>query len=82
MLHEYHVVYSFRYYSRFHVTVVCNRGRSWNVLPMDTGTLLYWNPSTRYNFRTVIFLSTFNNLLWPNLGENHVDNSKKYAQEL
>jgi hypothetical protein len=36
MLHECHVIYSVRYYPQFHVN-----GRSWNILPVDTGALLY-----------------------------------------
>ena len=32
MLHEYHFIYSVRYYPRF---------MSWNGLPVDTGPLLY-----------------------------------------
>jgi hypothetical protein len=35
MLHEYHVIYSVRYYSWFHVTMVGLRA------PVDTGARLY-----------------------------------------
>jgi hypothetical protein len=34
MLHEYHVILAF-------VIICCNHSRSWNVLPVDTGALLY-----------------------------------------
>jgi hypothetical protein len=43
MLHEYHVIYSVRYYPWFHVTAG-NRGRSCDVSPVNAGTHLYIFP--------------------------------------
>jgi hypothetical protein len=55
MLHEYHVIYSLRYYPRFTRT----RGRSWNVLPVDTGAMLY------LHWLSWLYWSTrFSHLLW------------------
>jgi hypothetical protein len=39
MLHEYNDIYSVRYYTRFNLSAVL----SWNVLPVDTGVLLYYS---------------------------------------
>jgi hypothetical protein len=69
MLNECHVISHYIYRSVLSV-VSCNRSRSWNVLPMDTGVRLYsylqlYNPSCVTLLIHILVLQPFGSLqLW------------------